>query len=59
MRDAVQVDRGAARRVLVEREVVGDGVEDLDGGGGHFGADPVAGEKGDVRHKLRDPTDSA
>ena len=36
----------------IELEVGGDGVEDLDGGGGHFGTDPVTGEKGDVRHSC-------
>ena len=49
-RRAVQVDGGAAGRVLVEGQVVRDGVEDLDGGGGHLGADPVAGQESDVRH---------
>ena len=44
---------------MSEPEVIGDGVEHGDGGHGDFGTDPVTGEKGDVRHKLGDPTDSA
>ena len=44
------VDGGAAGEVLVVGQVVGDGIEDFDGGGGHFGADPVTGQESDRRH---------
>ena len=44
------VDGGAAGEVLVVGQVVGDGIEDFDGGGGHFGADPVTGQESDRGH---------
>ena len=47
-RRPVGVDRGAAERVLLVVEVVGDGGEDLQGGVEDLGADPVAGERDDV-----------
>ena len=56
--DALEQSFGAADLVFLVGEVVRDGVEHFDGGGGHFGADPVTGKEGDLRHKLRDPTDS-
>ena len=49
-RRAVGVDRGAAERVLLEGEVVGDGGEHLERRGEHLGADPVAGEGDDRGH---------
>ena len=49
-RRAVGVDRGAAERVLLEGEVVGDGGEHLERRGEDLRADPVAGEGDDRGH---------